>query len=99
MDEKELDRHQHSIKGHPIPEHSKHRDTLLYSPLPFEILPADNRCDVHLFAAGISTTVNNFIQEVQTKGHPIRLTEAEWLERFAQFVEKQGKHHKKASKR
>lgn len=99
MDEKELDRHHHQIKGQSTSEPPSSKLTMPYSPLPLEILPADNRCDVHLFSAGITTTLTNFIQEVQTGGHPVRLTEGEWLERYAKFVERQGKKHKKHSKR
>ena len=67
---------------------SKKVMTIPYAPLPLEILPADNRFDVHLFAAGVSTTFTNFMQEVNATDRLARLTEEEWIARFTKFVEK-----------
>ena len=58
---------------------SKKVMTIPYAPLPLEILPADNRFDVHLFAAGVSTTFTNFMQEVNATDRLARLTEEEWI--------------------
>lgn len=99
MDEKELDRHQHQIKGHTTSGTHEVSLVVPYSPLPLEILSADSRCSVHLFTAGITTTLTNFIQEVQNKDGPIHLTEEEWLERYTKFIKDHGKKPKKASKR
>jgi hypothetical protein len=57
MDDIELTQVLHRIKGHPTSEKQEEtQDSLMvpYSPLPIEILSEDNRCDVHLFSAGIT---------------------------------------------
>lgn len=91
LDNIELAQVLHRIKESPDSEgQEKAQDSLVipYSPLPFEILSEDNKCDVHLFAAGITTWVNEFIREAnKTEGH-VRLTELEWLSKFSQFMKK-----------
>ena len=70
-----------------------------YLPLPLEIMPADSNFDVHLFAAGISTTITNFIQDVHATDRLARLSEEEWIARFTKFVEKQSRKRRRAPKR
>lgn len=82
-----MDQDHHRIKGHPTSEGQEQAPLMLpYTPLPTEIIPADNKCSVHLFVGGINAMTAEFIQEVQKTDGSIKLTESEWVERYSQFV-------------
>jgi hypothetical protein len=96
MPTREIDQDHHRIKGHPTSEGQEQAPLMLpYVSLPTEILQADNRCNVHLFTAGITSVFTDFIQEIQKTEGPLRLTEVEWVVRLTQFVEKRCSPRKK----
>lgn len=87
MPTRDMDQDHHRITGHPTSESPEQAPLMLpYTPLPTEIIPADNKCSVHLFVGGINAMTADFVREIQKTDGSIKLTESEWVELFAQFV-------------
>jgi hypothetical protein len=62
--------------------------SLPYVPLPQELLKEENTCSVHLFTAGITTVLQEFIRSTIEKERVVFRTETEWLQLFTKFIEK-----------
>lgn len=65
---------------------SHNQEVIPYKSLPTEVLREDGTCHVTMFKAGITTVLDSFIQQEQSKDPSAHLPEREWLERFTKFV-------------